>query len=179
MSQFLTGFDRAPKTIDLAQTNKFRLTIHKYPYVEYFCQKANIPGLDIPEFIQPSQFTAIVRPATTINYEKLNVTFLVTEDMQNWLQLHDWMTKIVPTRSFKEVIQPEKEIYSDITLTYLSNKSQRVMEVLYKQCWPKTLSGLILDATTLDSANLVASVTFSHAGATVLHKSTNKESPVA
>jgi hypothetical protein len=89
------------------------------------------------------------------------------------------MTKIVPTRSFREVIQPEKDIYSDITLTILSNKSQRVMEVNYKQCWPKSLSGIVYDATTLDTANPVATVVFSHAGATVTHKSTNKESPVA
>lgn len=179
MSQFVTGFNRAPHTIDLAHTNKFRLTIHKYPYIEYFCQKANVPGLDIPEFVQPSHFTAIVRPGTTINYEKLEVSFLVTEDLQNWLQLHDWMTKIVPTRSFREVIQPEKDIYSDITLTILSNKSQRMMEVNYKQCWPKSLSGIVYDATTLDTANPVATVVFSHAGATVTHKSVNIESPVA
>lgn len=171
---------KQPKTIDLLQVNKFKLSIHKYPYLEYFCQTVNIPGMDIPEFVQPTTFaTPIKRPATAINYEDLEITFLVTEDLQNWLQIMEWMTKIVPTRSFKEVITPEKDIYSDITLNVLSNKSNRVMEVNFKQCWPKSLSAITMDATTVDAANVVATVEFGHSGFTVNHKSSTKEIPVS
>jgi hypothetical protein len=172
------GLQRQPTTIDLLQVNKFKLSIHKYPYLEYFCQSVTLPGINIPEFIQPSHFTAIKRPATTVNYEDLSVTFLVTEDLKNWIQLYDWMTRIVPTRSFKEVIQPEKDIYSDITLNVLSNKSNRVMEVNYKQCWPKSLSGITFDSTTPDAANTTATIVFSYSGHTVIHKDDNKELPV-
>ena len=172
------GLQRQPKTIDLLQVNKFKLTIHKYPYLEYFCQTVNIPGVSIPEFVQPSYFTAIKRPATTINYEDLSVTFLVTEDLKNWIQLYDWATRIVPTRSFKEVIQPEKDIYSDITLNVLSNKSNRVMEVNYKQCWPKSLSGINFDASTVDASNITANIVFSYSGYTIIHKDDNEELPV-
>lgn len=179
MSIFPNGITRQPNTIDTFQVNKFRLTIHKYPYLEYFCQKANIPGMDIPEFNQPSYHTPIIRPATSITYDKLEVTFLVSEDMLNWLQIQDWMTRIVPTRSFKEVIQPEKDVYSDITLNVLSAKSNRVMEVNFKQCWPKSLTGIELDATSPDSSTVTATVTFSHAGCTFVHKDNNKEIPVA
>jgi hypothetical protein len=177
MSQFPNGITRQPKTIDLLQVNKYKLTLHNYPYLEYFCQQVNLPGCNIPEFVQPSYFTAIKRPATTINYEDLTVTFLVTEDLQNWLQIYDWMTRIVPTRSFKEVIQPEKDIYSDITLNILSNKSNRVMDVYYKQCWPKSLTGITFDASTPDAANATATVTFGYAGYTVQHRDDEKQLP--
>jgi hypothetical protein len=173
------SISRQPKTIDLLQSNKFKLTIHKYPYLEYFCQNINIPGIDIPEFVQPSTFTAIKRPATVINYDDLEITFLVTEDLQNWLQMMDWMTRIVPTRSFKEVITPERDVYSDITLNILSNKSNRMMEVNFKQCWPKSLSSITMDSTTLDAANITATVSFAHSGFTVIHKSDGKEIPVS
>ena len=169
---------RQPSTIDLLQVNKFKLTIHNYPYLEYFCQSVNLPGVSIPEFIQPSHFTTIKRPATTIQYDDLEVVFLVTEDLKNWLQLYDWMTRTVPTRSFKEIIQPEKDIYSDITLNILSNKSNRVMEVNYKQCWPKSLSGIIFDTTSSDASNTTATIIFSYSGHTVIHKDDNKELPV-
>ena len=170
MSQFPNGITRQPKTIDLLQVNKYKLTLHKYPYLEYFCQQVTLPGCSIPEFVQPSYFTAIKRPATTINYEDLTVTFLVTEDLQNWLQIYDWMTRIVPTRSFKEVIQPEAQIYTDITVNILSNKYNKVMDVEYKQCWPKSLSGITFDASTPDAANAVATVTFGYTGYTVQHR---------
>jgi hypothetical protein len=173
------GLQRQPKTIDLLQVNKYRLTLHKYPYLEYFCQSINLPGVEIPEFVQPSYYTAIKRPATTINYDDLEVTFLVTEDMKNWLQLYDWMTRIVPTRSFDQVIQPEKDIYSDITLNILSNKSNRMMEVNYKQCWPKTLSGVTFDASSSDASNITATVVFSYSGFTMIHKDDNFEFPVS
>jgi len=170
---------RQPTTIDLLQTNKFKLTLHAYPYLEYFVQEINLPGCSIPEFVQPSYFTAIRRPATTINYEDLTVTFLVTEDLKNWLQLYDWMTRIVPTRSFNEIIQPEKEIYTDITLNILSNKSNRMMEVHYKQCWPKSLTGILMSSTGDDVANITSTVTFGYSGYTVVHKEDNKELPVS
>jgi len=179
MSQFPNGITRQPKTIDLAQVNKFKLTLHNYPYLEYFVQQINLPGVSIPEFVQPSYFTAIKRPATTINYEDLTVTFLVTEDLQNWLQIYDWMTRIVPTRSFNEILQPEPLIYTDITLNMISNKSNRVMDVYYKQCWPKSLSGITLDTTTSDAAHITATVTFGYAGYTVIHRDDEKQLPVA
>jgi hypothetical protein len=179
MSQIPIGLSRQPSTIDLLQVNKYKLTIHKYPYLEYFVQQINLPGCSIPEFVQPSYFTAIKRPATTINYEDLTITFLVTEDLINWLEMYDWMTKIVPSRSFKEVIQPEKDIYSDITLNILSNKSNRVMDVHYKQCWPKQLTGITFDSTSENATNLTATVTFGYSGHTVIHKQDEKELPVA
>jgi hypothetical protein len=178
MSQVPTGFLRQIDTIDLMQANKFKLTLHNYPYLEYFVQQINLPGCSIPEFTQPSYFTAIRRPATTINYEDLSVTFLVTEDLQNWLQIYDWMTRIVPTRSFNEVLQPEPTIYTDITLNILSNKSNRVMDVFYKQCWPKSLTGITMDSTSVDASNMTATVTFGYSGYTVVHKETNKQLPV-
>jgi hypothetical protein len=172
------GIVRQPKTIELAQANKFKLTLHKFPYLEYFVQQINLPGCSIPQFIQPSYFTAIKRPATTITYEDLTITFLVTEDLQNWLQMYDWMTNIVPTRSFEKVIRPESEIYTDITLNMISNKSNRVMDVYYKQCWPKTLTGLTLNTTSSDTENITATVVFAYSGYTVIHKSTEIELPV-
>jgi len=174
-----SSISRQPKTIDLLQDNKFKLSIHKYPYLEYFCQTVNIPGIDIPEFIQPSTFTPIKRPGTVINYEDLEITFLVSEDLQNWLQLMDWMTRIVPTRSFNQVITPEKEVYSDITLHILSNKSNRVMEINFLQCWPKVLSAITMETTTIDAANVTATITFGHSGFTVLHKSYENQIPVS
>lgn len=180
MSQFFAnGISRQPKTIDLAQVNKFKLTLQNYPYLEYFVQQINLPGVTIPEFTQPSFYTAIRRPATTINYEDLSVTFLVTEDLQNWLQIYDWMTRIVPTRSFNEILQPEPLIYTDITLNVLSNKSNRVMDVYYKQCWPKSLTGITFDTTTPDAAHITATVVFGYSGYTVVHRDDEKELPVA
>lgn len=178
------GLQRQPKSIDLFNINKFKMNIHRLSYLDYFCQNVTIPGVTVPDFIQPSMHTNIRVPGTVVAYEDLDVTFLVTDDFKNWLELYDWTTRLTPTRSFKEIYPigekgKDNLVYSDLTITVLSNKSNRTMEFEFKRCFPIALTSIQLDASTIDASTTTATVTFAYSGYTVTHKDDNKQLPVS
>ena len=84
--------DRQPAKLDYASPVQFRFKCTKLPLVEFFCQKANIPGISLGELTQTTGLVDIPQPGDKITYQSLEVSFLVDENLNNWKELHDWMT---------------------------------------------------------------------------------------
>ena len=77
--------------------NNFKLIIQKTPTVEYYVQTVNIPGLSFNEVVQPvGAGVDAYFPGDKVEFETLNVTFLVDEDLENYQEMYNWMTQIVP-----------------------------------------------------------------------------------
>ena len=83
---------RQPSIMDYASPVQFRFKCTKLPQVEFFCQKANIPGISLGELTQTTGLVDIPQPGDKITYQSLEVSFLVDENLNNWKELHDWMT---------------------------------------------------------------------------------------
>jgi len=79
--------------------NNFRLLIDKVPTVEYYVQTVNIPGLSFNETVQPvGAGVDAYFHGDKVEYETLNVSFLVDEDLSNYKEMYDWMMGIVPVK---------------------------------------------------------------------------------
>jgi hypothetical protein len=83
--------------------NNFKLIIQKTPTVEYYAQTVTIPGLSFSETIQATGIGVDAYfPGDKISFDTLNVSFLVDEDLQNYQEMYDWMTQIVPISDSKD-----------------------------------------------------------------------------
>ena len=83
--------------------NNFKLIIQKTPTVEYYAQTVTIPGLSFSETIQATGIGVDAYfPGDKISFDTLNVSFLVDEDLENYQEMYNWMTQIVPISDSKD-----------------------------------------------------------------------------
>jgi hypothetical protein len=156
---------REPKTLNTLQPNEFRVVFHKIPQVVYFCQKANIPGISLNEWKQPSPFaTPIRKPMGEITYENFDMDFMIAEDMENWKQLHDWIVSIPPTVNFANAKQNYKEYFSDATLLVMNSVSKPFIAFHFRDCFPLSLNSIDLQTNLNDISPIVCTGSFGYTG---------------
>ena len=66
----------------------------KLPTVEFFIQTANIPGITLGDTSLDTPLKDIPMPGDKVTYQSLDVSFLVDENLNNYKEIHDWMTGI-------------------------------------------------------------------------------------
>ena len=72
----------------------FKFTLAKYPKVDFFSNSARIPELSLGTAIQPSYLKDIDIPGEKLTYGDLTIRFLVDENMENYMAVHNWLKGI-------------------------------------------------------------------------------------
>ena len=152
----MTALTRTPQNTNLLQPTKFLLTFDRMPTVQFFCQAANIPGVNLGQVSLNTPMLDVYAPGNKMIYNPFNVHFLVDEQLQNWQELHAWFRSIASPQSFAERnrLSAQQNInksgvlpsYSDATLTVLSSLNNPILRVQFINCFPITLSDIIFDS---------------------------------
>lgn len=187
----LSSLTRQPTKLDYAAATQFKFNIIKLPKVEFFCTSVNIPGITLGETSQDTPLKTIPIPGDTLSYASLNVSFLIDENLENYREIHGWLTGLGFPRSheqFETFINAGKDrfptsnatansreagrvddvgfdvgaSYSDAILTILSSKNNPVLEVRFRDLYPTSLSGLSYDQQAGDTSYLTGDVSFSY-----------------
>ncbi len=85
---------RQPSVFDYSQSNQFKIFLPIFPTTEFFVVRANIPGVTLG---QASQFTPFVDLAVVgdkLQYDNFNMTFMVDEQLQNYMEMYNWVKNI-------------------------------------------------------------------------------------
>ena len=183
-----TSIGRQPTKLDYSSPTQFRFLINQLPKVEYFTTEANIPGITLGEAEFKTRFKAIPLMGDILTYEDLTITFIVDENLENYIEMHTWLTAIgfpENTKQFSDfrsatsnvststrgeskdigdvkASTPERAMYSDAMLTILTNKNNPVVECRFRDVFPTSLSGLTYSQNQTDVEYLTASVTFKY-----------------
>ena len=185
------SYNRQPTKLDYASPTQFKFGIIKLPKVEYFCTAANIPGITLGSANQPTPLKDIPIPGDKLDYDTLNISFLVDENLENYREIHGWMTGLgfpkdysqyrtlqsagtdrYPTTTNEtyssEIGVTSKNtpddggLYSDATLFVLTSKNNANIEIRFRDIYPISLSGLDYNQQATDVDYLTASVTFQY-----------------
>ena len=185
------SLNRQPTKLDYAAATQFKFNIIKLPKVEFFCTAVNIPGITLGSTEQATPFKAIPIPGDTLTYSALDMTFMVDENLENYREIHGWLTGLGFPRSheqFETFINAGKDRfptsnatansreagkvddvgfdvgaqYSDATLTILSSKNNPILEVRFRDLYPTALTGLSYDQQAGDTSYLSGDVSFSY-----------------
>ena len=188
-----TTAQRQPSKLDYSSQVQFRFEILYLPLVEYFVQSANVPGIQLGTATVPSPFYDYPVPGDTLSFDPLNISFLVDENLNNFNELHKWISRLgfgdsheefadllregTPsqrTPSSKGIQRPLPEIgtYSDATLTILSSKNMPKTEIRFKNIFPTSISGLDYNIGGTDVDYVTCSASFSYLGYTINQIST-------
>ena len=182
---------RQQTKLDYASPTQFRFSIIKLPKVEYFATAANIPGIQLGQANQPTPLKDIPIPGDKLEYDNLNITFLVDENLENYREIHGWLTGLgfpkdneqfrnlqnagsdrFPTTKntglnkelgkIRKAVQDDGGLYSDATLFVLTSKNNANLEVRFRDLYPVSLSGLDYNQQETDIQYLTANVTFAY-----------------
>jgi len=181
--------DRTPSKFDYASPIQFRFKMTKLPEVEFFIQTANIPGINLGSADMTTPLKEISIPGDKITYSSLDVSFLVDENLNNYKELHDWITGLgfpQDHKQFKNLLgtgadrfpgttsstaatgtsipQPLAEggIYSDATLTVLNSKNIAKTEIRFQNVYPTSLGSLSYDVKASDVDYLQVNASFNY-----------------
>ena len=185
------SYTRQPTKLDYASPTQFKFSVIKLPKVEYFCTAANLPGINLGTAEQITPLKDIPLPGDRLQYDTLTISFLVDENLENYREIHGWLTGLgfprdreqfrkllgggadrFPTSTGAKqetdagIVRNEAgatgAVYSDATLSILTSKNTTNIQVRFADVFPTSLSGLNYNQQQTDVNYLIATVTFQY-----------------
>jgi hypothetical protein len=150
----------------------FKFLLDRAPKTIFFCQEANIPSISLGTVDIATPFKAYPIDGN-ITYGTLELSFLVDEDLENYLEIHNWIRALGVPDNFEERRQfiqdntnsrelRKKVQFSDGTLQVLNNNLNANFDVVYKDLFPTELSTLSFNVAADDVQFFTAQVTFAY-----------------
>ena len=70
----------------------YLLKLEKFEGVDFFCQGANVPDINMPSIEVGSPFRSLpIVPGGGVSFGDFAVRFIVDEDLKNYYSIHKWM----------------------------------------------------------------------------------------
>lgn len=168
----MTAIEDTPTNPNFLSPLNFNFTIKRAPHLNFFVQKVNIAEFGGDVALEPTPFITVSQTPDHLKYENLVVTFLVDEDLNNYLQIHNWLRGIGFPTDFNEYkalwdqgqSSPmlDAGIASDISVSILNSAKMPNFEVIYYGCFPIRLTGFTMQTNDTDVKFITSTATFSY-----------------
>lgn len=152
----------------------FQFILQKKPKVDFFCNSANLPGINLGVAMQPTYLKDIPIPGDKPTYDDFSIKFMVDEYMVNYLEVHNWITQFGYPRDlgqYKQLLNEDENFpgkqtamsgMSDGSLIIYGSTYNPVIRIDYRDLFPVTLSPVQFDTTQTDINYVTAEVTFKY-----------------
>ena len=161
-----------PQNINPLQSDGFMFSVSKLPDLQYFCQEVNIPAIELPSLDMPTPLVDAPIPGDKLTFGDLDVTFLIDENMANYIAIYKWLVGLGFPKSHQQyrtfVAQDSlshSELtkgYSDGVLQILDSANQPNRTILFRDIFPVSLQSLQLESTTTSTTYLAGRATFKY-----------------
>ena len=165
----MSAIDNTPVNHNFLSPLNFQFRIKKAPHVNFFIQKVNIPGIELPGVLTMNPLVQVPYPGEHLSYGSLDFTFKVDEDLQNYLEIHNWIVSLGKPQNFNQYLNIEEKpitsgdgIYSDISVVALSSTKLPNYEVIYTDAFPIRLSQLAFNTVDTSVNYIEASASFKY-----------------
>jgi len=184
----MVAVSRHPTTLHYASPTQFKFTINQLPKVEFFTVSANIPDITLSDVVIPTPFKPIPVLGQNLTYGNLSLTFIVDEFLENYRELHEWLIGIGFPKSRKQFTDfrsntsntgsatatpkvdmgavgktvSDASMFSDATLTVLSNKNNPIVEARFKDMYPVSLGALEFNQQSTDVEYMTVQADFTY-----------------
>ena len=149
----------------------FKFILGKYPKVDFFSNSSRIPEISLGTINQPSYLKDVDVPGDKLSYGDLSLRFLVDENLENYMLIHNWLRGLGSPDSLKEFddllkegdgIEDYSKQFSDGSLHILNSNFRTSAIVKFKDLFPTYLTSLDFEATDTDVNYFTAEVTFKY-----------------
>ena len=149
----------------------FKFSLSKFPKVDFFCNSARIPEITLGTAIQPSYLKEIDIPGEKLIYGDLSIRFLVDEQLENYVAVHNWLTglgfpetpqQFIDKTTDRDGLRDFQEQFCDGSLHILNSNYNDVAIVKFRDIFPTSITSLDFDATETDINYFTAEATFKY-----------------
>ena len=149
----------------------FIFMLDKAKKVSFLCQKAEIPTVTLGDVQIPTRGLVPIPVEGNMRYSDFTIEFIVDEDLENYMQIHNWMRALGTPQELKErklwrdeyqKVPGQDPRFSDATLQVLNNNNVTNFDVVFKDLFPVDLSTLAFDVTGNDNEYFTATATFKY-----------------
>ena len=173
-----TAFDGQIGNRNFLSPVGFKFTLAKEPKVAFFCNSLRIPEISLGTAIQPTYLKDIDVPGDKLTYGDFSLRFLIDENLENYMSIHNWLTGLgypESTKDYKDFIVEDNisnplNAFSDGSVYILNSNYQTVSIVKFKDLFPVYLSSLEFEASDTDINYFTADVTFKYTVYNILDK---------
>lgn len=174
-------WDNQPTNRNFLSPVGFKFILNKAPKVDFYSNFANIPAITLGSSLQTRYGKNIDLPGDKMTYGDLNIRFLVDENLENYLEIHNWMTGLGYPFSLEQYKDFKEESFnydkttqdkpisdylfyetSDGSLSILNSNFTETARVVFYELFPTNLSSLEFDATAETINYFTAQVNFKY-----------------
>ena len=170
----MSAIDKTPTNKNFLSPLNFTFVLKRSPHLNFFVQKINLPSISIPTVDRNTPLLPIPFAAGQIEFEKLQITFKVDEDLQNYLEIHNWIRALgfpESNEQYKAMSLKDKAtgewVKSDLTLIISNGLKQPNYEVSFYEAFPTYVSDLDFETTDTDLEYITATTIFRYAYYTI------------
>lgn len=140
-------------------SSSYKMVMSRTPTLEYRVQQVTLPGVALGTADVPTPFTKIPL-AGNIEYDELQVTFKVGENLTDWLEVYRWMEGLGQPKQLGSFPPRYDDAVTDINITVLNNSSNGILDFKFVDAYPIRLSGIPFDIAVADVRYLTATAVF-------------------
>jgi len=165
----------------------FKFILSKNKKIDFFCNEANIPAINLGVAIQPTYLKDIPIPGDKLTYNDLSLKFIVDENMENYSIIHNWLRGLgYPENVYEyqellnqDEVNPGKQTaysgQSDGELIIYDSNFNPVSKVVFQGLFPTSLSAISFNSQENSAEYVIAEVTFKYTSYNII--SLGKYSP--
>lgn len=146
----LLSYDGSPVSFDALGQHAFKMDFAKIPNTMFFLQGVTFPGISVKVGQQYSPHIDFREIGEKIDFQPLNIHFLVDAEMRNHFEIYTWMKEMIMATDLSKYV-------SDAILTVNSKKQIRFIDA-----FPTNLGAIefVANQDTLKYVTCTASFNF-------------------
>lgn len=153
--------DKQPTSQNYVYPTYYKFFINRLPRMSYTTTKVNLPAFGYDAAIeQDNRFVKIKHTANRVAFGNIEASFIVDEDMSNWIEIYDWIRSTAVLNDHYDFDPNVKDHYSDATLIITNSALNANVEVFYKNIFPISITGLEFDSSVTQLTPMTSIATF-------------------
>ena len=169
-----------PNELNQLNVVSFQTNFTRLPNVDFFCQRVNIPAINLGMLTQATPLSDMPTEGDTLVFEQMTMNFIVNEDLSNYLEVYDWLISLgFPDKhnQFNLKDSPfnsniNETFKSDMNLILQTNKSNPNFSITFKDAFPISLGSIELDVSATSLEPIIVDATFAYVGSFKIEKTT-------
>lgn len=144
----------------------FEFNVIGYDNLNFNIQTANLPSIQVNPKEVPTPVGATHVAGDKVQYETLELSFIVDESLNDWRECYNWMRALAPTHLdstlYNQYTNYDKDLYTSATLFILTNSLHVNVKCTFHNLFPISLTGLDFSTKDVEDRKLFSTVTFAY-----------------
>lgn len=156
-----------PENVNYLASNYFRFSVSRIPTFTYFVQSANVPSMTTRYLTQPNTLGTYPKtPAGNYTFDPIDVTFMISADMKNWVELYQWMKGVGNLKDDYYQLPYNKYdntgVFSDAELMIMNSSYKTIGRIAFKYVFPISLGDIVFSSQNTSTEPISCSVQFAY-----------------